>query len=124
VRAWLLPVWERMVQLPDALPDHQALKLVRALESGLDTLDAAWLARIESAQLANPRDARLQYLAGVACLKRELWGKAQQLLTQSTPQLPDAGLRASAWRHLAALAERRNDAEAAAAAWKKAALAD
>ena len=124
VRGWLLPVWERMVQLPDALPDHQALKLVRALESGLDTLDAAWLARIESAQLANPRDARLQYLAGVACLKRELWGKAQQLLTQSTPQLPDAGLRASAWRHLAALAERRNDAEAAAAAWKKAALAD
>jgi HemY protein len=53
-RAWLLPVWERMVQLPNALPDHHALKLVRALESGLDTLDAAWLARIESAQLANP----------------------------------------------------------------------
>lgn len=123
VRAWLLPVWERMVNLSDALPDHQALKLVWALESGLDTLDAAWLARIESAQLANPRDARLQYLAGVACLKRELWGKAQQLLTQSTPHLPDASLRASAWRHLAELAERRNDAEAAAAAWKKAALA-
>ena len=122
-RAWLVPVWERMVQLPNALPDHHALKLVRALESGLDTLDAAWLARIESAQLANPRDARLQYLAGVACLKRQLWGKAQQLLTQAIPHLTDAGLRASAWRHLAALAERRNDGEAAAEAWKKAALA-
>ncbi|ART47673.1 heme biosynthesis HemY N-terminal domain-containing protein [Acidovorax carolinensis] len=123
VRAWLLPAWERMVTLPDALPDHQALKLVRTLESGMDTLDATWLARLESAQLANPRDARLQYLAGVACLKRELWGKSQQLLTQATTHLPDASLRASAWRHLAELAEQRNDGEAATAAWKKAALA-
>jgi len=123
VRAWLLPAWERMVTLPDALTDYQALKLVRALESGLDTLDAVWLARLESAQLANPRDARLQYLAGVACLKRELWGKSQQLLTQATTHLSDTNLRASAWRHLAKLAEQRNDAEAAAAAWKKAALA-
>ncbi len=123
VRAWLLPAWDLMVKQPHALPDPHALKMVRALESTLDTLDASWLARIESAQQANPRDAHLQYLAGVACLKRELWGKAQQLLTQATPHLPDAGLRASAWRHLAALAERRNDSEAAAAAWKKAALA-
>ena len=29
----------------------------------------------------NPRDATLQYLAGMACMKRQLWGKAQQLLT-------------------------------------------
>jgi len=41
------------------------------------------LARIESAQKANPRDATLQYLAGMACMKRQLWGKAQQLLTQA-----------------------------------------
>ena len=59
----------------------------------------------------------------MACLKRELWGKSQQLLTQATTRLPDASLRASAWRHLAELAEQRNDGEAAAAAWKKAALA-
>lgn len=123
VRAWLLPVWERMVDLPDALAEHHALKLVRALESGLDAVDAPWLARIEAAQLANPRDARLQYLAGMACLKRQLWGKAQQLLTQAAQQLSDAGLRASAWRHLAELAEQRGDEAAAAEAWKKAALA-
>jgi HemY protein len=122
VRAWLLPVWERMVKVPGGLSDHHALKLVRALEAGLDTLDAPWLSRIESAQLANPRDVRLQYLAGVACLKHQLWGKAQQLLTQAAPQLPDASLRANAWRHLAELAERRNDSETAATAWKKAAL--
>jgi HemY protein len=123
VRAWLLPVWERMVDLPDALAEHHALKLVRALEAGLDAVDAPWLARIESAQQANPRDARLQYLAGMACLKRQLWGKAQQLLTQAAQQLADASLRASAWRHLAELAEQRGDEAAAAEAWKKAALA-
>lgn len=122
VRAWLLPVWERMVDLPDALADHHALKLVRALEAGLDELDAPWLARIESAHQTNPRDARLQYLAGMACLKRQLWGKAQQLLTQSAQQLTDPQLRTSAWRRLAELAEQRGDESAAANAWKQAAL--
>ncbi|PIF89961.1 HemY protein [Acidovorax sp. 62] len=122
VRAWLLPVWERMVDLPEGLPEGLALKLIRSLEDGLDTIDAGWLARIESAQQSNPRDARLQYLAGMACLKRQLWGKAQQLLTQASSHLHDAPLRASAWRHLAELAEQRGDADAAAQAWKAAAL--
>lgn len=122
VRSWLLPVWERLVNAPDALAEQHALKLVRALEAGLGAIDGPWLARIEAAQQANPRDARLQYLAGMACLKRQLWGKAQQLLTQSAQQLADTGLRASAWRHLAELAEQRGDAAAAAAAWKMAAL--
>ncbi|MFN7857213.1 MAG: heme biosynthesis protein HemY [Acidovorax sp.] len=122
VRAWLLPVWERLVNTPDALTEQHALKLVRALEAGLGAIDAPWLARIEAAQQANPRDARLQYLAGIACLERQLWGKAQQLLTQSAQQLVDPGLRASAWRHLAEMAEQRGDAVASAAAWKMAAL--
>ncbi|MCW8173920.1 heme biosynthesis protein HemY [Verminephrobacter aporrectodeae] len=122
VRAWLLPVWELVLELPDALAEQHALKLVRALEAGLDALDVPWLARIEAAQQANPRDARLQYLAGMACLKRQLWGKARQLLTQAAEQLGDAGLRASAWRHLAELAEQRGDDGAAASAWKKSAL--
>jgi HemY protein len=122
VRAWLLPVWERMVDVPQGLPEGLALKLIRSLEESLDTIDATWLARIESAQQANPRDARLQYLAGMACLKRQLWGKAQQLLTQASTQLNESALRASAWRHLAELAEQRGDADAAAQAWKAAAL--
>ena len=123
VRQWLLPVWERMVELPGSLPAHHALKLVRTLEAGMDALDAPWLARIEAAQQANPRDARLQYLAGTACVQRQLWGKAQQLLTQAAQHVPDAPLRASAWRHLAELAERRGDDSAAASAWKQAARA-
>jgi HemY protein len=122
VRTWLLPVWERMVEQPDSLAEHHALRLVRALEAGLDALDGPWLARIEAAQQANPRDARLQYLAGMACLQRQLWGKSQQLLTLAAQQLADSSLRSSAWRHLAELAERRGDASGAAEAWKKAAL--
>ncbi|AVS89107.1 heme biosynthesis protein HemY [Paracidovorax avenae] len=123
VRTWLLPAWDRMVDAADPLPDAHALKLVRVLESNLDALDAAWLARIESAQQANPRDARLQYLSGMACLRRQLWGKAQQLFTQAAQQLDEGPLRCRAWRHLAELAEQRGDTEAAATAWKHAALA-
>jgi HemY protein len=116
-RDWLLPVWESQGELPDNL----RVKLVCALEEGLDSIDAAWLARIESAQKAHPRDATLQYLAGMACMKRQLWGKAQQLLTQAALGLQDAALHRNAWRAIAALAEQREDASAAALAWKRAA---
>ena len=123
VRAWLLPVWERMLAQPDSLPDGQQLKLVTSLEAALDGIDADWLARIETAQLGNPRDPRLLYLAGAACVERQLWGKAQVLLAQAAQRLQDVPLRRNAWRALALLAERRDDATAAAEAWKNAALA-
>ena len=121
-RQWLLPVWEHMVSAPNALPAHHALKLVRTLEAGMEGLDGPWLSRIEAAAQANPRDTHLQYLAGIACLRRQLWGKAQQRLAHSTRQLHDASLLRSAWQHLAELAERRGDTQAAAQAWKSAAL--
>ncbi|AEG93968.1 heme biosynthesis HemY N-terminal domain-containing protein [Ramlibacter tataouinensis] len=117
VREWLLPVWERQASLSDSLK----VKLVRALEGGLDSLDAPWLARIEAAHRANPRDASLQYLAGMACLKRQLWGKAQQLLMQAALGLQDVRLHRSAWRALAELAEERGDGVTAGQAWKRAA---
>lgn len=116
-RDWLLPVWEQQEHLGDALK----VKLVCALEDGLDNLDGAWLARIEAAQKANPRDAALQYLAGMACMERQLWGKAQQLMNQAAVGLRDAKLQRNAWRALALLAEERGDHEAAAQAWKRAA---
>ena len=50
----------------------------------------------------------------------KLWGKAQQLLMQSLPQLRSAKLARSAWLTLAALAEQRDDAPAATQALKKA----
>jgi HemY protein len=116
-REWLLPVWEGQAELGDSL----RVKLVCALEDGLDSVDGGWLARIEAAQRANPRDGTLQYLAGMACMKRQLWGKAQQLLTQAALALQDAKLHRNAWRALAELAEQREDGEAAAMAWKRAA---
>ncbi len=120
-RAWLLPVWERMIEQPGNLGDAMRVKLVRALEGGLDSVDAEWLARIELAQRNNPRDPNLQYLAGMACMKRQLWGKAQQLLTQAGLGLQDLTMHRRAWRALAILAEGREDADQAAAAWKRAA---
>ena len=120
-RAWLLPVWERMIEQPHSLGDSLRVKLVHALEAGLDSVDADWLARIESAQRNNPRDANLQYLAGMACMKRQLWGKAQQLLTQAGLGLQDPNLHRRAWQALAQLAEARDDTDQASAAWKRAA---
>ena len=125
VRQWLRPVWERMLSQPDSLNAADRVRMARALEAGMvatgEPSDQDWLARIEAASQANPRDAMLQYLAGMACLHRGLWGRAQLLLTQATRTLTDDTLRRHAWRALAELAERRGDEAAAVQAWKQAA---
>jgi HemY protein len=101
--------------------------MVQALENCLvdvQTADARqWLARVEGAQQAQPQDSQLQYLAGMVCLRHQLWGKAQSLLTQSVKGLQTPALKRRAWCALAELAEQRQDALAAAEAWKQAALA-
>ncbi|MDO9167424.1 MAG: heme biosynthesis protein HemY, partial [Rhodoferax sp.] len=126
-RTWLLPVWERMVAQPGALADAQRIHLIRVLESGFAMAsgapEAAWLTRIEQAQMANPGDSALQYLAGITCMRLQLWGKAQQLLKQALPRLQDAGLERNAWAALAELAERRGDVAASTQAWQNAAKA-
>ena len=63
----------------------------------------------------------LQYLAGMACLQRQLWGKAQQMLAQAAQGLQDTGLHRNAWRALAELAERRGEPEVAQQAYRRAA---
>jgi HemY protein len=127
-RAWLLPVWDRVALSPatsDALgSDALRVRLVKTLEAGLDSVDTDWLARIEAAHRNNPRDPTLQYLAGIACMKRELWGKAQQLLMQAGQGLKDPQLHRHAWQALARLAETRGDDAQAADAWKHAAHYD
>ncbi|MEO6322580.1 MAG: heme biosynthesis protein HemY, partial [Polaromonas sp.] len=120
-RSWLLPVWEQMIEPRSELGDNLRIKLICVLEAGMDSLDAEWLARIETAQHGRPRDASLQYLAGMACLSRQLWGKARQLLTQAAPALQDRLLHRNAWRALAILAEQREDDAAAVEAYKRAA---
>ena len=126
-RQWLVPIWDRFLKSPASLSATQKMQLVRVLDQSLGQAEAPaereWLARIEAAQLAQPQDAALLYLAGMACMKRQLWGKAQALLTQAVKHLDDTGLRRQAWSALAQLAEQREDASAAAAAWKRAATA-
>lgn len=124
---WLLPIWEQMVAQPADMSPAWRVQLVGVLEQAFAMQsagpDAAWLRRIEQAHMHNPRDELLQYLAGVACLHMQLWGKAQQLIQQATTRLQDPALLRSAWCALARLAEQRDDAEAAAKAWRQAAQA-
>jgi HemY protein len=121
---WLLPVWTAMLERTDALSAGQKVRLVRILETCFgregQTPDAQWLARVEAAQMANPRDAALQYLAGVVCMRLRLWGKAQQLLKQSLALLQDHGLKRDAWRALAEMAEQRQDTAGATEAYRQA----
>lgn len=118
-RQWLDQVWDAMVEPESVVPEDLQVRLVTTLERGLDSIDSDWLARIEAALLGRPRDPNFQYLAGMACLHRQLWGKAQQLLGQAVLNLQDAGLQRRAWRALAQLAEQRGDAAAAQQAWRK-----
>lgn len=124
VRAWLQPAWESMISL-DASADRpnesQSVKLILTLEATLGSIGDDWLAKIENAQRANPRDTRLQYLAGMAFKARSLWGKAQQQLSQAAPQLKVSSLKRNAWLALAELAEQRGETAAAVQAWKQAA---
>ena len=123
-RLWLLPVWNAMVETPDTFNLAQRVRLIRLLERGFVMLDgmtdATWLARIESAQISQPRDAMLQYLAGRLCMRLGLWGKAQQMLKQSLAMLKHPALRRDAWCALAELAEQRQDTVVASDAYRQA----
>ena len=120
VQRWLEPVWSRFSDLDTVLQRE----LVVMLEPGLSILDAPGLARMEQAQRQWPNNPYLQYLAGQACMRRQLWGKAAQLLTQASHNLKDLTLLRRTWCALATLAEERGDESAALAAWKKAASLD
>ena len=117
VQRWLEPVWNRFSDL-DAT---QQRDLVSMVEPGLAELDSAGLARLEQAQRQWPNNAFLQYLAGQACMRRQLWGKAAQLLGQASHTLRDTALLRRTWCSLALLAQERNDPASALEAWKKAA---
>jgi HemY protein len=122
-RQWLLAAWEQMVQPEASASQELQVRLVTTLERSLESIDGEWLARMEAALISRPRDANFQYLAGMACLSRQLWGKAQQLLSHAVLHLSDTGLKRRAWRALAQLAEQRGDAAAAQQAYKKLAQA-
>ena len=122
-RTWLAPVWQRMRKASKSLDAHTRAELVQALDEVDEAADARWLAEVEATQQEQALDPALQYLAGKACMKRQIWGKAQQHLRKAAPQLPQGELRRRAWSALAQLAEQRGDADGAAQAWKQAAQA-
>lgn len=126
-RLWLQPVWAPLQSEQSQWTPDQLARMVQAMEASLADAQAPdarqWLARVEAAQQAQPQDARWQYLAGMVCLRHQLWGKAQGLLSQSVKGLQAPALKRRAWSALAELAEQRQDPTAAAQAWKQAALA-
>jgi len=117
VRTWLEPLWQGFAALDSA----QQSQCVQALEPSLPLLDAMWLARLEQAQQQLPNNPYLQYLSGQACMQRQLWGKAAQLLGQASHSLQEPRLLRRTWCALAELAQERGDEAAAQAAWKTAA---
>lgn len=125
VQEWLQPVWEAATTESRKVSEVQRLQLVSVLEAvfaqSLSPEDTAWLRRLELAQQQQPGEAAWQYLAGVACMHLQLWGKAQQLLKQAVSGLQDAGLRRRAWGLLGQMAENRQDTAAALLAYKEAA---
>lgn len=124
-RDWLQPIWEAQLAATPPAPMVERARVTQALVATLgdtETPDArVWLARIEAAQKARPSDALLQFLAGMTCLRHQLWGKAQTLLSQAVKGVSDASLQRQAWMALAQLAEQREDSAAALQAWKRAA---
>jgi len=120
VRACVEPLWTGF----NGLAISQQLQFVRVYEPCLAGLDGAGLARLEQLQRLAPQNACLQYLAGQACMHRQLWGKAAQLLGQARHGLHDPMLLRRTWRSLALLAEERGDAAAAQDAWRTAAQLD
>ncbi|MEZ7848693.1 MAG: heme biosynthesis HemY N-terminal domain-containing protein [Polaromonas sp.] len=122
-RHWLVGAWDVVMNPRSELGDKLRVKFILVLEDSLDGIDAVWLARIEAALQSRPGDANFEYLAGVACLKRQLWGKAQQLLSHAVLSLQDAVLKRKAWLALAGLAEQRGEEEAVQKAYRQAAEA-
>ncbi|HET7793577.1 MAG TPA: heme biosynthesis HemY N-terminal domain-containing protein [Rhizobacter sp.] len=117
-RAWLRPFWDR---LGDLSTDERAA-LAHGLVASMAGLSPDWLARLEGAAQAHPREPAVAYAVGCALAERELWGKARLLLDQASvaTQLP-ADARRHAWLLLARLAEEQSDTERMALCYESAA---
>lgn len=122
---WLEPVWNLAIATSQGLTEAQRVLLVTVVEALFakadEGIESEWLRRLEHAQQAQPREAAWQYLGGMACARMRLWGKAQQLLTQSVAGLVNADLRRRAWFILGEMAEERQDSSAALKAYREAA---
>jgi len=117
-RNWLRPLWDRIAELGG----EERSAVAEALAEAAPGIGVEWLARLESASQALPRDGAVALAAGRALAERGLWGKARALLEQAgaDPGLP-AGSRRKAWIALAELATRDGDSARAARCFESAA---
>jgi HemY protein len=120
-RAWLMPCWDRLLELaPDA-----RLAVAVALCDAVDGIGIDWLPRAEGAATALPADAAVSAAAGMVFAERQLWGKARRLLeaAAASPSL-DGAVRRRCWRQLAGFAREEGDDTRAAACDRAAAAID
>jgi HemY protein len=117
-RSWLRPFWDRLGELSQ----DERTALAEGLVACMAGLAPDWLARLEAAAQAFPREAAVAYAVGCALAERELWGKARLLLEQAAgaPELSGASRR-HAWLLLARLAEQQEDVGRAASCYQAAA---
>lgn len=117
-RGWLRPFWDRLGELNQ----DERTALAEGLVACMAGLAPDWLARLEAAAQAFPREAAVAYAVGCALAERELWGKARLLLEQAAgaPELSRASRR-HAWLLLARLAEQQEDVSRAASCYQVAA---
>ena len=117
-RGWLRPFWDRLGELSE----DERTALSHGLVACVAGIAPDWLARLESAAQAFPREAAVAYAVGCALAERELWGKARLLLEQAAgaPEL-DVASRRRAWQLLARLAEQQGDVERVASCYQAAA---
>ncbi len=117
-RAWLRPFWDRLSELA---ADERAA-ICEGLVNAVDGIGADWLARLEAAAQAYPREGAVALAVGSALAERQLWGKARALVEQAAADaaLPVA-VRRKAWLQLALLATRQGETERAATCFEAAA---
>lgn len=128
-RQWLHAAWVGHFVEPTTREQAQTqmsspatMALIDAVRTCLSGAQHDWLALIEQTTRTHPHLPQLQYLAGLVCLERQLWGKARQQLEKALPRLQHRAWRVHAMTALAALAEQREDAATAAQLYRRAAL--
>ena len=110
-RRWLRPFWDTL----DTASAEDREVLAHGLVACVAGIGADWLAPLEAARQAYPRDAAIAFATGCAMAELQLWGKARIALQQAADEatLPSSSRR-RAWRQLAQLARDEGDEARAA----------
>lgn len=119
-RQHLRSSWDDLVRLSE----EERAAIAMAMLSALDGLGADWLARLEAAHQALPRDPSVSLVMAHALAELKLWGKAKLLLASAAADLRlSADLRRRTWLRIAELAGHDGSHEEQRAAIEKAARA-